>query len=85
MKEILIALGGIFGAFLFVVLVLVVTAIVLIKIYWPKVTRFLNEQAKVFTQTADEAPKFARESILSLLETWQADNLRQSSSFKFKV
>ena len=80
MKEILIALGGIFGAFLFGVLVLVATAIVLIKIYWPKVTRFLNEQAKDFMQTAEEAPTFARDSILSLLETWQADNLRQRAT-----
>ena len=80
MQEILIALGSIFGAFLFIVLVLVVTAIVLIKIYWPKVTRFFNEQAKAFTQAQEEAPKFARDTILLALETWDADSFLQRAT-----
>jgi|GEM_PF-4940029 len=75
MKDILIALGGIFGFFLFVVAVLVVTVIILIKIYVPKVKRFFTQQAEAFQQAVAESQEFARSTLLTVLAEWQADTL----------
>lgn len=80
MEAILIALGGIFGVFLFVVLVLVAAGMILVRIYWRKVTRFFTNQAQAFNEASDQAAKFARDSILLVLETWQVEDFSQRST-----
>ncbi|WP_448573835.1 hypothetical protein [Trichothermofontia sp.] len=80
MKDILVALGGIVGFFLFIVAVLVVTIIILIKIYFPKVKRFFTQQAEAFQQAVTESQQFARSTVLAVLTDWQADALLRSAT-----
>lgn len=80
MEAILIALGGIVGVFLFVVLVVVAAGIILVRIYWPKVTRFFKHQVQAFNEASEQSIKFARDSILLVLETWSVEDFSQRAT-----
>ncbi len=83
MKDILLVIGGIVAAFLFITGVLVVTVMVLIKIYVPKAKRFFGKQVETFQEAITQTHDFARASVITVLSDWQADELLNRATPQF--